>query len=765
MSNSAITTPVHRYSASNNSNNIGSHSPSPIPSSKYSFDGGNNNNNNEFNQNTTQRSPLYHPVSSPKPSTSSILKRPSMYVSTNASSWGEKEQKQQQQQAQAALALQSPASSIRAGSPAAFIKNSKRNESSLSAISSEQQIKELNSMIDDFKVDNGNGAGKDDGSPFKQGHRIKSASTSSPARINPPSIYQQPPSPIASRYNSNSPLGSNQNSPSAASRVAYSRRSSATIDADLNKLISVLRSKGQVLSPEDINELRELNKRPSHSRISEMSQYSGVVEEVQFREIVGDERTSGPALVEVRKSGVSSNGSYGEEDQFKKLNAENDVKIGNNNLGEFVKESPMDDTDSVLSSASVIPIGPLKTATPTATTTTKAGILTSNAATPSSKSLIATRAPDVSQVTRVEEAIPARSSRRPRSAIVLSQNNILIRDDPRANRHRSSKSTYSLAGTARSSPITTPTGVRRRSLPPSVAPPKLSDSIAAPLQVSQAPQPINTARLCSGAKPLPEAPLDDDDEDDDDVINNDTNDDDQGDDEFAITTGSENLDKLGSPQFTNDSSFGTTTAADSSVKGGKEENELDLSSYPVPNAVNQHDGIFEDIIPPAKILKEGGNISTSTVITDVASFHTADNASLKNLSNEEIKDKQEGQKKSDHKKSKKNRRSNTGKLHSIDNGNNKNKKKNSSITTVPSVSTFPYNLSNKNIAKLLEATDGGIIGEEFEKLDLPLDEKRYLEKLVDAVARLATDSMTDPERKEGTIERMKQALRILEGFE
>lgn len=74
----------------------------------------------------------------------------------------------------------------------------------------------------------------------------------------------------------------------------------------------------------------------------------------------------------------------------------------------------------------------------------------------------------------------------------------------------------------------------------------------------------------------------------------------------------------------------------------------------------------------------------------------------------------------------------------------------------------PFNY--KTVARMLEATEGTAIGQEFNDLQLPVNEKRLLEKLVDALSRLTADMIADPARYDEGINRLNNALRALEGF-
>ena len=68
------------------------------------------------------------------------------------------------------------------------------------------------------------------------------------------------------------------------------------------------------------------------------------------------------------------------------------------------------------------------------------------------------------------------------------------------------------------------------------------------------------------------------------------------------------------------------------------------------------------------------------------------------------------------------------------------------------------------LINLLESMNGTVIGEEFSKLNLPMREKQLIEKIVDLLLRLTLDMVIDESRYEVGIGRLEKALRVLEGF-
>ncbi|VUG19618.1 DEBR0S5_07404g1_1 [Brettanomyces bruxellensis] len=77
------------------------------------------------------------------------------------------------------------------------------------------------------------------------------------------------------------------------------------------------------------------------------------------------------------------------------------------------------------------------------------------------------------------------------------------------------------------------------------------------------------------------------------------------------------------------------------------------------------------------------------------------------------------------------------------------------------VSSFSYD----TLARLLNATDGIVIGQEFSSLDMPVEEKYLLEKIVGSISRLTANMMLDPQRYDKSYARLEKALNILEGFD
>lgn len=80
--------------------------------------------------------------------------------------------------------------------------------------------------------------------------------------------------------------------------------------------------------------------------------------------------------------------------------------------------------------------------------------------------------------------------------------------------------------------------------------------------------------------------------------------------------------------------------------------------------------------------------------------------------------------------------------------------------STPGLKPFSYH----TLINLLESTNGTIIGEEFDQLNLPIKEKQLIEKIVDSLSRLTSDMVLDENRYEIGIARLEKAHRALEGF-
>lgn len=72
--------------------------------------------------------------------------------------------------------------------------------------------------------------------------------------------------------------------------------------------------------------------------------------------------------------------------------------------------------------------------------------------------------------------------------------------------------------------------------------------------------------------------------------------------------------------------------------------------------------------------------------------------------------------------------------------------------------------SYSTLVNLLESINGTVIGEEFDSLNLPTQEKHLIEKIIDLLSRLTSDMVIDESRYAEGIGRLEKALRLLEGF-
>ena len=70
----------------------------------------------------------------------------------------------------------------------------------------------------------------------------------------------------------------------------------------------------------------------------------------------------------------------------------------------------------------------------------------------------------------------------------------------------------------------------------------------------------------------------------------------------------------------------------------------------------------------------------------------------------------------------------------------------------------------ESLAELLKLTENSMMGSEFSNQGMQDEERRSIQRLIDALSRLTTDIVIDPELYEEGIERLKGATRALEGF-
>lgn len=90
-----------------------------------------------------------------------------------------------------------------------------------------------------------------------------------------------------------------------------------------------------------------------------------------------------------------------------------------------------------------------------------------------------------------------------------------------------------------------------------------------------------------------------------------------------------------------------------------------------------------------------------------------------------------------------------------------NKAKRRSTSSKNKIKPFSY----ETLAKLLNATDGIIIGQEFATLNIPTEEKFLIERIVDSISRLTANMMLNPARYDQSCARLEHVLNVLEGFE
>lgn len=85
----------------------------------------------------------------------------------------------------------------------------------------------------------------------------------------------------------------------------------------------------------------------------------------------------------------------------------------------------------------------------------------------------------------------------------------------------------------------------------------------------------------------------------------------------------------------------------------------------------------------------------------------------------------------------------------------------SSDETGGSAKPFSYD----SLSKLLDSTDGIAIGQEFSSLNIPVEERFLIERVVDSISRLTANMVINPERQDRTSDRLEKVLAVLENFD
>lgn len=88
-------------------------------------------------------------------------------------------------------------------------------------------------------------------------------------------------------------------------------------------------------------------------------------------------------------------------------------------------------------------------------------------------------------------------------------------------------------------------------------------------------------------------------------------------------------------------------------------------------------------------------------------------------------------------------------------------KRKSTSSSKGKIKPFSY----ETLAKLLNATDGIILGQEFATLNIPTEEKFLIERIVDSISRLTANMMLNPARYDQSCARLERVLNVLEGFD
>lgn len=77
------------------------------------------------------------------------------------------------------------------------------------------------------------------------------------------------------------------------------------------------------------------------------------------------------------------------------------------------------------------------------------------------------------------------------------------------------------------------------------------------------------------------------------------------------------------------------------------------------------------------------------------------------------------------------------------------------------VNSFSYD----SLSRLLDSTDGIIIGQEFSSLDIPTDEKFLIDRVVDSISRITANMVINPDTQNETSNRLEKVLALLENFD
>ncbi|EGW32050.1 uncharacterized protein SPAPADRAFT_61144 [Spathaspora passalidarum NRRL Y-27907] len=72
--------------------------------------------------------------------------------------------------------------------------------------------------------------------------------------------------------------------------------------------------------------------------------------------------------------------------------------------------------------------------------------------------------------------------------------------------------------------------------------------------------------------------------------------------------------------------------------------------------------------------------------------------------------------------------------------------------------------SYTTLVNLLQSMNGTVIGEEFNQLHIPAQEKQLISQIIDSLSKLTSDMILDETRYEIGIKRLQLALNVLEGF-
>lgn len=211
------------------------------------------------------------------------------------------------------------------------------------------------------------------------------------------------------------------------------------------------------------------------------------------------------------------------------------------------------------------------------------------------------------------------------------------------------------------------------------------------------------------------------------------------------------------------SSTAPTYSMSSTINSAYTSNSFHTAhSGSIHSQLSEKKNLFEDFLEEPT---ENLNIGTTTMDMDpsvptikdenVQSPSKSLKKDIPEQQSEELKEKSENRKTQQKRSSSHNHHSRHHKNPSA------NRTKRKSTSGKSKIRPFSY----ETLAKLLHATDGIIIGQEFATLNIPAEEKFLIERIVDSISRLTANMMLNPARYKQSCARLENVLNVLEGFD